>query len=101
MKRMLAALLAVLALGGAAYAEERTVTLAVTMNCPGSEETVIEIALSRVPGVSKVTVSSDDQTAEVVYDDALASVADLVGALLDLGFEATERVADQQEKSSS
>ena len=70
----------------AAFAADRTVTLAVKnmycADCP----LVVKKSLESVPGVVKVTVSYKDKTAVVTYDDAKADVHALTTATTNAGY---------------
>ena len=69
-----------------AIAAERTVTLAVqNMFCAACPYTV-RSSLKAVPGVSHVTVSLQDKTAVVTYDDARTSVKALTAATTNAGY---------------
>jgi mercuric ion binding protein len=69
-----------------AYADERTVTLAVeNMTCALCPRTV-KASLEAVPGVSKVAVSIDDKTAVVTFDDSKTQVDALVKATTNAGY---------------
>ncbi len=70
----------------AAFAAERTVTLAVqNMTCALCPRTV-KASLEAVPGVSKVVVSAENKTASVTYDDSKAGVDALVNATTNAGY---------------
>lgn len=70
----------------AASAAERTVTLAVkNMSCATCGPTV-QKSLTKVAGVKRVEVSVSKKTATVVFDDAKASVAQLVAATTNAGY---------------
>ncbi|MCA6112930.1 mercury resistance system periplasmic binding protein MerP [Bradyrhizobium cenepequi] len=70
----------------AAFAAERTVTLAADgMYCEACPY-MVKKTLTHVSGVSNVTVSFKDKTAVVVFDDAKASVNDLTNAATKAGF---------------
>jgi mercuric ion binding protein len=70
----------------AAFAAERTVTLAVdNMTCVTCPYTVKK-ALSRVPGVEGATVSFEQKTATITFDDAKADVEDLTAATTRAGY---------------
>jgi periplasmic mercuric ion binding protein len=70
----------------AAFAGERTITLAVqNMYCAACPYTV-KSSLQSVPGVKKVLVSFENKTAIVAFDDAKASVAALTKATTDAGY---------------
>src|SRR5262249_33620524 len=89
MRKFLAA--ALLAAGAAAsptaaFAAERTITLAVqNMTCALCPRTV-KASLEAVPGVSKVVVSAQDNTAAVTYDESKARVDALVKATTNAGY---------------
>ena len=90
----LASILAAAALSAAssaALAEVKTVTLSVPgMDCATCPITVKK-ALSRVPGVARVSASLERKEAVVTYDDAKASVADLTRATAGAGYSSTAR----------
>jgi periplasmic mercuric ion binding protein len=69
-----------------ALAAERTVTLAVQnmfcADCPF----IVKKSLEAVPGVARATVSYEDKTATVVYDDGRADVKSLTDATTNAGF---------------
>jgi len=70
----------------AAFAAEKTITLAVQhMTCAGCPGTV-KASLQRVPGVTNVVVSAEDKTAVVTYDDSKAGVDALVKATTNAGY---------------
>lgn len=81
------ALFAALALASSgALAEVKTVTLSVPgMNCELCP-TTIKKAVSRVPGVSKVTASYENKEAVVTYDDSKTSVDALTKATANAGY---------------
>src|SRR6185437_1616454 len=70
----------------AAFAGERTVTLAVKnmycADCPF----IVKKSLEAVPGVAKATVSLKDKTAVVTFDDAKADVSALTNATTGAGY---------------
>ena len=70
----------------AAFAEEKTITLAVQnmycADCPF----IVKKSLERVPGVAKATVSFKDKTAIVTYDDSKADVTALTAATTKAGY---------------
>ena len=69
-----------------AFAAERTVTLAVqNMYCAACPHTV-KSSLQSVPGVKEVSVSYQDKTAVVTFDDAKANVKDLTAATTNAGY---------------
>ena len=90
----LASILAAAALSAAssaALAEVKTVTLSVPgMDCATCPITVKK-ALSRVPGVARVSASLERKEAVVTYDDDKASVDDLTRATAGAGYSSTAR----------
>jgi len=70
----------------AAFAGEKTITLAVQnmycADCPF----IVKKSLERVPGVAKATVSFKDKTAVVTYDDSKANVTALTAATTKAGY---------------
>ncbi len=72
-----------------AWATPQTVTLAVSkMTCAACPITVKK-ALSRVPGVTEVSVSFEKKQATVVFDDSQTTVAALTRATTDAGYPST------------
>jgi mercuric ion binding protein len=70
----------------AAFAGEKTVTLAVqNMYCAACPHTV-KASLETVPGVTKVAVSYRDKTATVTYDDSKTDVKGLTAATTGAGY---------------
>jgi mercuric ion binding protein len=81
-----AALTLCLFASAAAFAAEKTVTLAVkNMYCAACPHTV-KASLAGVSGVTKVTVSYKDKTAIVTYDDRKADVNALTAATTNAGY---------------
>jgi len=79
-------LLAGLLASSPAFAEERTITLAVqNMYCSACPATV-KSSLQAVPGVAKVVVSYADKTAVVTFDDAKTAVPALITATTNAGY---------------
>lgn len=71
------------------WADTQTVTLTVSkMTCPACPLTVKK-ALSRVPGVTGVSVSYEKKQATVVFDDTQTAVGALTRATADVGFPST------------
>ncbi len=71
------------------WAAPQTVTLAVSrMTCAACPITVKK-ALSRVPGVTAVSVSLEKKQATVIFDDAQTTVAALTRATTDAGYPST------------
>lgn len=75
----------------AAFAAEKTITLAVKnmycVDCPF----IVRKSLEAVPGVSKAVVSYKDKTAVVTYDDTKADAAALTRATTEAGYPSTPR----------
>jgi mercuric ion binding protein len=70
----------------AAFAADKTVTLAVNnMDCAACPS-IVKGSLEAVPGVAKVAVSFKDKTATVIYDDAKADVNQLTSATAKAGY---------------
>jgi mercuric ion binding protein len=89
----LAALAAALALiaSSSAIAAERTITLAVqNMYCAACPHTV-RASLKAVPGVENVTVSLQQKTAVVTYDDARTNVKALTAATTNAGYPSSPK----------
>lgn len=76
----------VLLASSAAFAGEKTVTLAVkNMYCAACPHTV-RASLEAVPGVKSAIVSYKDKTAVVTYDDARVDVTVLTAATTNAGY---------------
>jgi mercuric ion binding protein len=76
----------------AAFAAEKTVTLAVQhMTCAACPRTV-KASLQAVPGVTSVVVSATEKTAVVTFDDSKAAVEALVKATTNAGYPSSPRV---------
>ena len=70
----------------AAFAADKTVTLAVNnMDCAACPS-IVKGSLEAIPGVAKVAVSFKDKTATVIYDDAKANVNQLTSATTKAGY---------------
>ena len=70
----------------AAFAADKTVTLAVNnMDCAACPS-IVKGSLEAIPGVAKVAVSFKDKTATVIYDDAKADVNQLTSATTKAGY---------------
>jgi mercuric ion binding protein len=75
----------------AALAAERTVTLAVqNMYCAACPHTV-KSSLQAVPGVKAVSVSFENKTAVVTFDDATTNVKALTTATTDAGYPSSPK----------
>ena len=83
---------------GAAFAAQQTVTLAVdNMTCSTCPYTVKK-ALNQVPGVENATVSYEEKSATVTFEDTEASVANLTAATARAGYPSrlTAEKAEEQ-----
>jgi mercuric ion binding protein len=81
-----ATLLVILAASSAAFAADRTVKLAVqNMYCAACPHTV-KASLQSVAGVKAVSVSFQDKTAVVTFDDTKANVKALTTATTNAGY---------------
>jgi mercuric ion binding protein len=70
----------------AAFAAEKTVTLAVkNMYCAACPHTV-KASLEAVPGVTEVAVSYKEKTATVTFDDAKTGINALTAATTNAGY---------------
>jgi periplasmic mercuric ion binding protein len=69
----------------AAFAADKTVTLAVNNMVCAACPSIVKGSLEAVPGVAKVAVSKD-KTATVIYDDAKADVNQLTSATTKAGY---------------
>ncbi len=86
MKLAVLALPVAAALAGGAASAERTVTLRVeNMTCSLCAPTVKK-SLARVPGVIRVEVSAETETATVTFDDAKTSTSALTAATKGAGY---------------
>ena len=87
---------AAFALGSPALAAEQTVTLSVPgMTCVACP-TIVKGSLQKVEGVTKVEVSFEQKTAVVTFDDAKATVEDLITATTNAGYPSTPLAASAQ-----
>jgi mercuric ion binding protein len=90
MQKLLASLALATLIVAPIWAAPQTVTLAVSkMTCAACPITVKK-ALSRVPGVTEVSVSFETKQATVVFDDSRTTVAALTRATADAGYPSTE-----------
>ena len=79
------------AASSAAFAAERTVKLAVqNMYCAACPHTV-KSSLQAVPGVKAVSVSFEDTTAVVTYDDTKTDVKALTTATTNAGYPSSPK----------
>lgn len=75
----------------AAFAAEKTITLAVqNMSCAACPATVRK-SLQAVPGVAKVVVSFLNKTAVVTYDDSKTDLKALTTATTNAGYPSTPK----------
>jgi len=89
MQKLLASFALATLIAAPAWAAPQTVVLAVSkMTCAACPITV-KTALSRVPGVTAVSVSLEKKQARVVFDDAQTTVAALTRATTDAGYPST------------
>lgn len=89
MQKLLASLALATFIAPPVWAAPQTVTLAVSkMTCAACPITVKQ-ALSRVPGVTEVSVSFEKKQATVVFDDSQTTVATLIRATTDAGYPST------------
>lgn len=81
----------VLLIGGAAMAAQRTVTLGVKNVSCETCGPIVKKTLSRMPGVSEVTLAerAGRATAKVTFDDAKVTLEALVAATTNAGYPAT------------
>lgn len=70
-------------------AADKTIGLSVPdMNCPSCPY-MVKQSLSKVAGVRAAEVDHRTRTAQVTFDDAIASVDDILGATAAIGYEST------------
>lgn len=75
----------------AAFAVQRTVTLAVeNMQCEACPY-IVKKTLEKVSGVVRATVSFKDKTAVVIFDDAKTNVRALTDATKNVGFPSSPK----------
>ena len=87
---LLATTLAVLLLAAApGFAGERSVTLKVDGMVCAACPFIVKKSLTRVDGVTAVSVSLSEKKADVTYDDSRTDVDTLVAATTDNGFPST------------
>lgn len=92
MKSLVSATFALGLIGSsAAFAADRTITLAVqNMYCAACPHTV-KSSLQAVPGVKAVSVSFQDKTAIVTFDDAKTNVKALTTATTNAGYPSSPK----------
>lgn len=84
---------------GSAFAAQQTVTLAVdNMTCSTCPYTVKK-SLSQVSGVENATVSYEEKTATVTFEDTEASVEDLTSATTNAGYPSRLAPEKTEEKT--
>lgn len=89
MQKLLASFAFATLIAAPAWAAPQTVTLAVSnMTCAACPITV-KTALSRISGVTEVSVSNEKKQVTVVFDDAQTTVAALTRATTDAGYPST------------
>ncbi len=84
--RACAAFAAGILASSAAFAADKTVTLAINNMYCAACPSIVKGSLEAVPGVAKVAVSYEDKTATVIYDDAKANVNHLTSATTKAGY---------------
>jgi len=91
-KSLIAFAVAISALtSSAAFAAEKTVTLAVNNMYCAACPYIVKKSLESVPGVAKVAVSFKDKTATVTYDDSKADLKALTTATTNAGYPSAPR----------
>lgn len=91
MKKIIAiGLFALLTLSASlSFAADKTITLSVPdMNCPSCPY-MVEKSISVVEGVQSAKVELKTRTCSVTFDDAVASIEDILGATAGIGFRST------------
>lgn len=79
-------ILSVMFLSQPILASEQAVTLSVeNMTCVSCPY-IVKKSLENVPGVKRVSVSLDEKTTTVTFDDEQANVAQLIAATTELGY---------------
>jgi mercuric ion binding protein len=88
-RKLLVGALSIMVLGaGAAFASERTATLAVDNMTCASCPYIVKETMAGVPGVSKVVVSLKTKTAVVTFDDAKTGLDAIAAASAKAGYPA-------------
>jgi mercuric ion binding protein len=73
----------------ASLAAEKSITLSVPdMNCPSCPY-IVEQSVNFIDGVQSAKADLKSRTCSVVYNDAIASVEDILGATADIGYKST------------
>jgi mercuric ion binding protein len=71
------------------FAAEKTITLSVPdMNCPSCPY-MVEQSISFVEGVQSVNAELKTRTCSVTFDDAVASIDDILGATANIGYKSS------------
>lgn len=89
MKRLLSVAVALLLLASPAWATPITVTLAVPGMFCATCPIVVKKALTKVTGVTQVTVNLEKRQAVVTFDDAKTNIATLTKATTNAGYPST------------
>ena len=70
-------------------AADKTITLSVPdMNCPSCPY-MVEKSISIVEGVQSAKAELKTRTCSVTFDDAVASIEDILGATADIGYKSS------------
>lgn len=85
------ALIASVMTASAAFAAERTITLAVDNMTCASCPYIVKNSMASVPGVTKVAVSFETKTATVTFDDAKTNPNAIAAASMNAGYPAHPR----------
>ena len=87
--RLLLSMPALLLISAASLADEQSITLSVPgMDCPSCPY-MIEQSVLFVDGVQSAEAELKTRTCIVVYDDAIASVEDILSATADIGYKSS------------
>jgi mercuric ion binding protein len=71
------------------WAADKTITLSVPdMNCPSCPY-MVEQSISFVDGVKSATAELKNRTCSVTFNDAVASVDDILGATANIGYKSS------------
>ncbi len=89
MHKLLASFVIVTLIAAPAWAAPQTVTLAVSNMTCAACPIMVKKALSRVPGVTEVSVNYEKKQATVEFDDTKTSVEVLTRATADAGYPST------------
>ncbi len=83
---ILAGYIFALVVTSSAFANERTVKLAVENMWCGSCPYIVKQVLTKVPGVNAVVVSSSEKSATVTFDDSKTTIKALTDATFESGY---------------